>query len=281
MNELKASDDLVGMRFGRWTVLHRVPNRNNEKYYRCVCDCGTIRDVYNWGLRTGDSKSCGCLSAEMTGDRSRTHGYTSDEIKSRIVAIWRGMHDRCYNTTHISYSSYGGAGITICNDWNHTNPQGLENFINWSLKNGYQRTLSIDRIDGSRGYSPDNCRWTTKAVQGANKKKSKCNTVGFIGVSKHRNKFQARLVHCGSNISIGEYTVPETAAIARNNLIHRLKLPHTLNPIVISEDTRRQVTNGIACEEHPYCESEHHSYDPELSIDELYTLEQYIHINNN
>ena len=77
------------------------------------------------------------------------------------------MMTRCYNPNHKDYSLYGKVGITICEEWRGKN--GRNAFVDWSLKNGYDDTLTIDRIDGKQGYSPSNCRWATISEQNRNK----------------------------------------------------------------------------------------------------------------
>lgn len=45
-------------------------------------------------------------------------------------------------------------------------------FLNWALANGYKSELTIDRIDNDKGYSPENCRWTTLKQQQQNRRDS-------------------------------------------------------------------------------------------------------------
>jgi len=71
------------------------------------------------------------------------------------------MKQRCYNPNNQHYQWYGAKGITICDDWLGDN--GLQNFFEWSLSHGYNENLTIDRIDSSKGYSPDNCQWVTSS----------------------------------------------------------------------------------------------------------------------
>ena len=76
------------------------------------------------------------------------------------------MLGRCYNPKAARYKDWGGRGIRVCDEWK-------DNFINfktWALNNGYEDTLSIDRIDNNKNYGPDNCRWATLQEQNSNKR---------------------------------------------------------------------------------------------------------------
>jgi len=88
--------------------------------------------------------------------------------KTRLYAIYSGMKQRCYNSENSHYSNYGEKGIYICNEWMSEN--GLQNFIEWSLNNGYNENLTIDRIDSNKGYSPDNCQWITQSSNSSRKR---------------------------------------------------------------------------------------------------------------
>ena len=104
--------------------------------------------------------------------------------KTRIYNIWKRMRQRCNLVTHPAYAHYGGAGITVCEEWNNSKT-GFINFYNWSMANGYSEELfesgrgkySLDRIDGSKGYSPDNCRWATAVEQAMNRRTNHLITV--------------------------------------------------------------------------------------------------------
>lgn len=101
-------------------------------------------------------KSCNCL-------------FFTPGVPRRLQRIYNSMKSRCNNPNHIYYYRYGGAGIKICAEWNNNS----HTFYNWSLSNGYDAFLSIDRIDNSKGYSPENCRWVTKIKQARNTTKNK------------------------------------------------------------------------------------------------------------
>ena len=76
------------------------------------------------------------------------------------------MKTRCYNQRHVGYQWYGGRGISVCPKWR----ANFESFKKWALENGYNDTLSIDRIDNDGDYSPENCRWVSKSAQNSNKR---------------------------------------------------------------------------------------------------------------
>ena len=132
--------------------------------WMCRCKCGTERAVRGYNLRNGTSKSCGCLSAEMTKERSTTHGMTG----TRLYKIWGQMIQRTTNKNDPWYSYYGGRGIVVCEEWRNS----FEPFKAWAVENGYKDNLTLDRRNNEEGYSPENCRWVTRAVQEENTRRT-------------------------------------------------------------------------------------------------------------
>ncbi len=83
--------------------------------------------------------------------------------KTRLHRIWHSMYCRCNYSSTNQYKNYGGKGIKVCEEWLHS--EGFLNFYNWAMSNGYEDNLTLDRIDNSKNYCPDNCRWITPKEQ--------------------------------------------------------------------------------------------------------------------
>lgn len=171
--------DLTGRRFGKLTVLEQSGRSNQGRVkWRCRCDCGAEAIVSGTDLRSGQTKSCGCLRKTSVREAHVRHGGSH----TRLFRIWCGMHTRCYNTNDHGYMDYGGRGIAICDEW----LSDFTAFRDWALSNGYAETLSIDRIDNDKGYSPDNCRWTCGSTQRANQRPHKRSVTPVLCVETGR-----------------------------------------------------------------------------------------------
>lgn len=213
--------DVTGMRFGRLVAIRPTGKMRGRTAWECICDCGNTISVTTGDLRSGNTKSCGCLRDELhrerytdiTGERfgkltavrrffdsgkgkwrweclcdcgnvSNTSYYrlANGLVKScgrckriggtnrntRLDTIYYNIVGRCSKPQNPSYKNYGGRGIKICKEW--SGKGGRERFIEWAIASGYEESLTIDRIDNSKGYSPDNCRWVSIKEQNRNKR---------------------------------------------------------------------------------------------------------------
>lgn len=142
---------LVGKQFGYWTVL-KVTGRNSAGglIVECQCKCGTIRDVDASNLRSGRSKSCGCMKMEKQAKRNGASMPGDPDY--RLYTAWHHMQKRRF------FHNYDeGATISVCDEW-----RDWESFKTWSLAHGYADDTQLIRVDQSLGFSPDNCLWLRK-----------------------------------------------------------------------------------------------------------------------
>lgn len=162
--------ELTGQKFGRLTVEKFDCSKNSRTYWLCICECGNLKSVQGKKLKSGHTRSCGCLVTESAirnlSNVSKNGRETHGKRHTRLYGIWTDMKKRCNNSNHTSYMNYGGRGISVCDEWQ----KDFQSFYEWAVKNGYNDELSIERIDVNGNYEPVNCKWITLKEQSYNKR---------------------------------------------------------------------------------------------------------------
>lgn len=155
--------DMTGQKYGRLTVLQAShKDKRGEWHWLCQCECGKQKTVSGYKLRSGNTKSCGCMQREcLDGRLRRTHGMST----SHLYTIWENMKHRCNDPKNIVYRNYGGRGIRVCDEWMNS----FDSFAKWAESTGYLDGLSIERVDVNGNYEPSNCKWITKRQQYLNR----------------------------------------------------------------------------------------------------------------
>jgi hypothetical protein len=148
--------DLLNKRYGSLLVIKEA---ESDKYghsrYLCKCDCGNEIIRAATSLNRNQTFSCGCKRTK--------HGMS----RTKLYRIWADMIQRCENENSTNYKYYGAKGVSVLSEW-----KDFEKFKTWALSNGYEKGLSIDRIDPFLNYEPSNCKWSTREEQDNNKRNS-------------------------------------------------------------------------------------------------------------
>ena len=174
---------MTGMKVGRLTVIKQVESRNKTARWLCKCDCGNECVVSRSSLKNERTQSCGCYRDEVRAKlgknliqyqkNPRTHGLSH----TRIYKIWDSMKGRC-KYKRPEYKRYAENNIKVCDEWQ----EKFMSFYEWAMENGYEDGLTLDRIDNSKGYCPNNCRWVTMKEQENNRTNN--HLVKINGITK-------------------------------------------------------------------------------------------------
>lgn len=129
--------------------------KSSHTRYTVKClSCGAVSDKESTNVLNGNAV-CDCSK------KVRPHAIQN----KRLYNVYSMMKKRCYNEKDERYARYGGRGISICDEWLNS----YDAFAEWALANGYDKGLTIDRVDNDGDYCPENCRWATAVQQQNNK----------------------------------------------------------------------------------------------------------------
>ena len=146
----------TGDRYGKLLAIEKVKcDSKYRKYWLFQCDCGNKKEIRIDGVKSGKTRSCGCGNIVF----HKKHGYYG----TRTYQSWIQMKNRCLNPRHISFENYGGRGINVCSKW-----LDFEGFL--EDMGDRPKGRSLDRIDNNKGYSKENCKWSTQKEQSNNKR---------------------------------------------------------------------------------------------------------------
>ena len=148
---------------------------------------------------------------------SYKHGLT----KHPLYTVWLNMKSRCLYQKNIAFKNYGNRGITVSKRW----ATNFLTFYYWSLKNGWKHGLTIDRANNNKGYSPSNCRFVNRIIQGRNQRTRKTNKISR-GVDIHNGSFRVRITVNKKTIFLGRFNSKKKAVLARDEYIRANKLKY-------------------------------------------------------
>lgn len=193
--------DLTGQVFGYLTVLSRhgsTSGTNTRATWMCRCICGSrvVKIGVNLRLSSrGSKKSCGCRISELYLESRGTHGMTGHPA----WVTWTNMRSRCENPKDKDYRNYGARGIVVCERWRAFN-------LFWAdMSPTYRAGLTIERMDNSQGYEPENCRWRSWTRQANNRRNNVMmdTPIGRITVAQAARRYGFKSITLRKRIEKG------------------------------------------------------------------------------
>ena len=199
------------------SVLPDINSIRNKKCGVFKCHCG--------------AKFISIISAITRGDISQCKVCANRPLHTQhpLYSTWSSMMARTSNITHPRWDSYGGRGITVCEEWKDPYKFYEDMFPS------YTKGLSIDRIDNNKGYYLENCRWATQTMQSINTRLIQANNKsGYRGASfnKAAGKWIAYLVVDSKRKYLGYHETALEAAKAYDKYVLDNNLIHPINGVL-------------------------------------------------
>jgi hypothetical protein len=153
---------MIGNRFGWLTVVAFHGQHRSDKLWHAICDCGRHHISHQSRLRSGHTKSCGCL--RRSGRANLIHGQTG----TPEYDAWCAMKARCFDVNNPKFADYGARGIAVCEEW-------VFDFMAFLTHVGPRpsKRHSLGRQDNDGNYEPGNVRWETPGEQARNKRNNR------------------------------------------------------------------------------------------------------------
>jgi len=177
--------DITGHKKHKLTAIRNtgVKSKNGDYYWLFECDCGADVETTIGRFNSGQKKACNKCSKEMRKTPSNYHGMKN----TSTYKSWCKMKERCLNPNNKDYKDYGERGITVCETWVNDFKQFYADMGEKPVIEG--EFITLDRIDNSKGYSKDNCRWATQKEQSRNNYGLRSNNIsGVKGVHRDTTK---------------------------------------------------------------------------------------------
>jgi len=195
--------------------------KDRRALFECYCGNEFISIISH--VKSGHTKSCGCLFRKVVKVCNKTHG---DTHKSYIHNTWVCIKGRCFNQSNPAYDSYGGRGITIYKYWIR-DYISFKNYILSELGERPTKDHSLDRIDNNGNYEPGNLRWGSRSTQTINQRVRVDNTSGYKGISKAKNgKWVSSISYKNEKYHLGYFENKIDAVKARDRHIIKNNFPH-------------------------------------------------------
>ena len=168
---------MVGKIFGRLTVLIFTKRRKGRTFWQCQCECGIIKEIDGYALRSGTTSSCGCFKIDLC----TKHGMH----RTKVYQCWSSMLTRCTNELYKGFHNYGGRCISI------EDPRWFifENF--YADMGESPNGMTLERKDTNKGYFKDNCCWATMTEQANNRRNNRLLT--YYGETQTLSQWSRRL----------------------------------------------------------------------------------------